>query len=157
MKNQLKTITAQKTSLSLQQKLTGISVGAALFCLLLFGSQQLQSTQSLVSAVEYSYLQAAWDQAESSGVVLWGLSFEDHISHFEIERSLDEAEFQIIGKVEAEGEGKHADGRKYEFADQNLKKAQFPKASYRIRYYGMDGFSDYSEVFKPNQNLVEEK
>ena len=104
------------------------------------------SIEQTNSTVQYGSFQAEVDG--NDGKVRWSTLFQRHIKTFEIQRSLDDETYEVIGRVDGEGSGSHSKEQVYEYIDNSLSTVQMPRVYYRIKQIGFDGLEDFSEVIE---------
>ncbi|MEL6251946.1 MAG: hypothetical protein AAFR87_08040 [Bacteroidota bacterium] len=104
------------------------------------------SIEQTASTVQYGSLQAEVDG--NDGKVRWNTLFQRHIKIFEIQRSLDDKNYKVIGQVQGEGAGSHSKEKVYEYIDNSLSSVQMPRVYYRIKQIGFDGIEEFSEVIE---------
>ncbi|MBF9238551.1 T9SS type A sorting domain-containing protein [Hymenobacter sp. BT683] len=92
--------------------------------------------------VELISFDAAW--VGKTPVLTWATASEKNNAYFAIERSLDGAAFQTMGK--REGAGTTSARTSYQFADGSLGQTAATTAYYRLRQVDTDGTTTFSQV-----------
>ncbi|MEM7372593.1 MAG: hypothetical protein AAF587_28490 [Bacteroidota bacterium] len=100
------------------------------------------SAASTASTVKWANVTASVEN--HAGKLVWSTLMEQNTDHFEIERSLDDLDYENLGSVRGAGKGK-AFNRDYEFKDEDLGWVQMPRVYYRIKQVGTDGKSHLSD------------
>ncbi|MFK7947918.1 MAG: T9SS type A sorting domain-containing protein [Saprospiraceae bacterium] len=95
--------------------------------------------------VELSYFNAKAEN--NSNVLSWETATELNNSHFEVERSFDGINFEVIETVE--GNGTTVEVINYEFVDE----APLANTYYRLRQVDFDGQFEYSKVVSVNRKV----
>lgn len=91
---------------------------------------------------------------KSDASLRWVTSLETRLSHFEVERSEDGIQFNIIGSVEIAGTGQGLTS--YDFLDLDIVKAVENEAFYRIKAVNLNGGTIDSEIRILNLDNSEE-
>jgi glucose/arabinose dehydrogenase len=89
-------------------------------------------------------------QNNSSTLLNWRTSNEVNTSHFEVERSIDGANFSGIGQVNADGNP--GGTKEYSFVDNNVTDLQVLILYYRLKIFDVDGSFKYSKVISVSLN-----
>lgn len=108
-------------------------------------AQSTSGTSSVVgtaSTVKWANVTATVEN--HAGKLVWSTLMEQNTDHFEIQRSLDDLDYENLGNVEGAGQGK-AFNQNYEFKDEDLGWVQMPRVYYRIKQVGLDGKSHTSD------------
>jgi len=87
--------------------------------------------------------------ADNVNQLSWTTSSEVNTNNFEVEKSLNGANFKSIGKVNAAGNTNIA--QTYSFTDANLNNA--PVSYYRLKMNDNNGAYSYSNIIKVSRNL----
>lgn len=96
--------------------------------------------------VELTYFNA---KAEgNTNVLSWETATEENNSHFEVQRSFNGTDFEVIGIVE--GNGTIYEVMNYNFIDE----APFANTYYRLRQVDFDGQFEYTEIVNVNRRKV---
>lgn len=109
----------------------------------------MEFTEGSALPVEWLYADAE-KVSESEGLINWATSLEINNEGFEVQRSADGQDFEVVGFVP--GAGNSTEIQEYKFVDSN------PKAGlnfYRIKQIDFDGKVDYSRVLKLNFEVDE--
>ena len=104
-------------------------------------------------AVNYLNWEGHWQNQYVN--LLWTTSSETNNSHFIIERSIDNRQFENIGKVAANVQSLNI--RNYSFTDKQAKELQSEKIYYRLRQVDNDGKTSLSSVVtlqNPNRQVI---
>ncbi|MDW3649975.1 MAG: hypothetical protein R8P61_23080 [Bacteroidia bacterium] len=104
------------------------------------------SVEQTASSVQYGSFQA--EVEGNDGKVRWSTLFQRHIKTFEIQRSLDDENYEVIGRVDGEGSGSYSKEQVYEYIDNSLATVQMPRVYYRVKQIGFDGLEDFSDVIE---------
>ena len=101
------------------------------------GSKSSESAESTASALQMSAVMATVEN--NSGKLSWSTYMEKNSLMFQVESSLDNENFEKLGKVRAYGLGVTHEQQDYEFFDETLIDAQMPRVFYRVRHVGYYG------------------
>ncbi len=95
--------------------------------------------------VSWLYFEANLDEAKRNGLLTWATASEKNNQYFEIQRSFDAENFEILGYVNSKAEGGNSqDVLKYGFVDQDIQALNKSIIYYRIRQVDFDGKYEYS-------------
>lgn len=86
----------------------------------------------------------------SDGSLNWKTLSEENVSHFEIERSVDGANFFYRGSVTAAGNTSQE--KQYGYVDKTVTSLGAPIVYYRLKMKDTDGAFDYSRIIAININ-----
>lgn len=106
--------------------------------------------KQIQSAVKWAGLDAAIEANNLQ--VNWKAAIERNTAYFEIERSIDDENFEKVGRLEGQGMGSF-EQVDYKFADEELRYVGMPRVYYRIKQIGMDDNVQYSDVYEHDLGL----
>lgn len=112
-----------------------------------------QSTAASTSAVQFAAVQSSLNASGTAGLVSWSTMMEQNSKSFIIERSLDGESFETLGKVAAQGAGKHQSRKDYQFEDASLGMTQMPRVFYRVKQVGLDGKTHLTDMVEYDLGL----
>lgn len=92
--------------------------------------------------VKWLNVKASWEGNDVK--LLWSTSSEDNNSHFEIEQSMDNAAFKMVGKVK--GMGTASSVSHYTYTDLSPLTDNIKQVYYRIKQVDFDGKYEYSKT-----------
>lgn len=84
------------------------------------------------------------EQKGADAVLSWATAQEMNSDYFDIERSVDQVAFEMIGKVSASGNSTQIN--EYDFTDHLITAQPNPVLFYRLRQVDLDGKFEYSNV-----------
>lgn len=111
---------------------------------------QTTSNASVQSMVQWTGMDASVEGA--AAVIRWNTSFEANTAYFEIERSIDEVNFEKIGRIEGKAMPNLSD-QEYWFADSTLRHIGMPRFYYRVNQVGLDNKVHKSDIFEYDLGL----
>ena len=104
--------------------------------------------------VEFLFFTANYN---NGGVLLeWATATEETNSHFEVERSIDAVNFEMINLVQGAGDSKARID--YSYSDQETRGLQATNLYYRLKQVDYDGEFEYSKtVIARNEDFTQQK
>jgi hypothetical protein len=88
--------------------------------------------------------------ADYTVILSWTTASEINNSHFEVERSIDNQNFSVIGNVS--GKGTTTEINSYSFTDNSISESKY---FYRLKQVDFDGSFEYSDVIEIDINITD--
>ena len=119
-----------------------------------FQTESIASVQSVNKmSASMKYTKIEMNVSNHAGKLEWASSYQRNVKQFFIEKSLDDENFEVIGKLAGEGVGEFNKELEYSFEDSSLMHVQMPRIYYRIKQEGINGDHSYSDVIEHDFGL----